>query len=167
MASADAAKAYRAIQKLAGSANDAVAYLKPRLRPIPVLDEKRIARLIADLDNDDFDVREEATKGLGKWEEAVLSFYQKALENAPAPEARRRLEALIDEQARRRSHPPAQRLQILRALEVLERADTPEARQVLETIAKGAPGATVTDEAKASLARSTKRAESDKRDSLP
>jgi WD40 repeat protein len=167
LAGEDAGKAYRAVQKLAGSAKDAVAYLTPRLRPIPALDEKRVLRLIADLDSDDFVVREAATKELGKWEEAALSFYQKALENAPPLEARRRLEALIDEQARRRSHPSVQRLQILRALEVLERAGTPEARRVLETVAKGAPGASLTDEAKASLERSTKRAERDKHDPLP
>ncbi len=164
LAGEDVAQAYRAVQKLAGSAKEAVAYLKPRLQPIPSLDEKRIARLIADLDSDDFAVREEATKELGKWEEAGLGSYQKALENAPAPEARRRLEALIAEQARRRSHPIAQRLQILRALEALERAGTPEARVVLETMANGAPGACLTDDAKASLERSPIGIERDKND---
>jgi len=167
LAGEDAAQAYRAVQRLAGSAKDAVAYLKPRLRPIPALDEKRVVRLIADLDGDDFDGREKATKELGKWEEAGLNSYQKALENAPAPEARRRLEILVADQERRRRYPPAQRLQSLRALEVLERADTPEARRVLETLAAGALGASLTDEAKASLERSLKGAERDKQDPLP
>jgi hypothetical protein len=46
-----------------------------------------------------------------------------------------------------------ERLQALRAVEVLERIGTPEARKVLETLATGAPAARLTREAKASLGR--------------
>ena len=42
---------------------------------------------------------------------------------------------------------------MLRALEVLERIGTPEARQILLSLAKGAPEAALTQEAKASLER--------------
>jgi hypothetical protein len=41
----------------------------------------------------------------------------------------------------------------LRAVEVLERIGSPEAKQVLESLAKGAEGARLTREAKASLER--------------
>jgi len=46
----------------------------------------------------------------------------------------------------------------LRALEVLEQVGTPEARQVLTTLATGAPHARLTREAKAALDRLSKRA---------
>ena len=46
-----------------------------------------------------------------------------------------------------------QRLRLLRALEVLERAGTPAARQVLRSLGQGAEGDEVTRQAKASLAR--------------
>jgi WD40 repeat protein len=49
------------------------------------------------------------------------------------------------------------RLRTLRALEVLERIGTPEARQVLGTLSKGAPGAWLTGQGKASLDRLKKR----------
>jgi hypothetical protein len=45
----------------------------------------------------------------------------------------------------------------LRALEVLEHIATPEAQQVLKTLATGAPEARLTQEAKASLARLARR----------
>jgi hypothetical protein len=41
-------------------------------------------------------------------------------------------------------------------VEVLQRANTPQARQVLEHLASGAPGAQVTVSAQAALARNRK-----------
>ncbi len=41
----------------------------------------------------------------------------------------------------------------MRNIEVLERIGTPEARQLLQTLANGAPGALQTEEAKDSLQR--------------
>ena len=45
---------------------------------------------------------------------------------------------------------------IVRAIEVLEKTNTPEGRQILESLAKGAGGALQTREAQAALARMTK-----------
>jgi hypothetical protein len=46
-----------------------------------------------------------------------------------------------------------EQVQGLRAVEVLQRADTAQARKVLEHLAAGAPGALVTVRAQAALAR--------------
>jgi hypothetical protein len=46
-----------------------------------------------------------------------------------------------------------ERVQALRAVEVLEWIGTPEARKVLEALATGAPAARLTREARASLGR--------------
>jgi hypothetical protein len=45
------------------------------------------------------------------------------------------------------------RLRVLRAVELLEHLDTKESRQLLESYAKGAPGAGLTLEAQAALER--------------
>ena len=50
-----------------------------------------------------------------------------------------------------------ERLREVRALEVLEGLGTPEARKLLEELAKGAADAALTQEAKASLERLNRR----------
>jgi predicted Zn-dependent protease len=53
--------------------------------------------------------------------------------------------------------PSAHSVRTLRALEVLELAGTQQARQVLQELAKGAPEAQLTQEAKAALERLARR----------
>jgi hypothetical protein len=100
-------------------------------------------------------VRDKATVELEKLGEAALHAMQKSLDSQPALETRRRLEQLIEKQLRERGSPSAERLRIGRALEVPEHIGSPDARQVLQTLAMGAPGAYLTREAKAALERLT------------
>jgi len=51
----------------------------------------------------------------------------------------------------------AEHLRVVRAVEVLERAGTPEARQALDALANGAPAALVTREAQAALNNNSTR----------
>jgi WD40 repeat protein len=152
LASRDAAQAYRAIRKLADVPEQAVALLGERLRPAaPGASARVIARMIADLDSDDFEVREKAREGLekeGEWAEPAL---RRALADRPSLEVRRRIERLL---ALLEGGPPSSpRMQMLRAIAVLERLSTPEARRLLEKLARGAAGAVLTREAKEALRR--------------
>ncbi|HTU91212.1 MAG TPA: WD40 repeat domain-containing protein, partial [Gemmataceae bacterium] len=153
LADEDAAASYRAMQALAADPERSIAYLRQRLHPVAAVEEKRLTRLIADLDSDRFDVREKATAELGELGEAALHAMRKTLDGRPALETRRRLEQLIENQVRERWSPSAEWLRIGRALEVLEHIGSPEARQVLQALAEGAPGAMLTREAKAALER--------------
>jgi RNA polymerase sigma factor (sigma-70 family) len=152
----EAARAYQAICRLAGSSTEAVSFLQKCLQPIAIVDEKRLGRLVADLDSDSFAVRQRAMSELEKLGEVATTMCRKALEEKPSAEMRRRLEALLKEQRRDKENPSPDRLRALRAIETLEHMATPEARRVLATLAQGAPEARLTQEAHASLERLTK-----------
>jgi hypothetical protein len=82
--------------------------------------------------------------------ERVEPALRQALKEKPSAEVRRRVGALL---AALKGVPPPNTLRALRAVWVLERVGTPEARQLLGALAKGAPGARQTVEAQAALAR--------------
>ncbi len=58
LAGEDAAQAYRAIRALAAAPQAGVEFLQRHLHPVMPADAKRVARLLADLDGDDFSARE-------------------------------------------------------------------------------------------------------------
>jgi RNA polymerase sigma factor (sigma-70 family) len=153
----DAVQAYQAIRRLAASLDNAVPHLAKRLQPAASADAKHVARLIADLDSDQFAARDQAAKVLEELGESAIGACRKALEGDPSPELRRRLEKLLEKQARQMWSPSSEQLRNLRSLEVLELAGTPEARQVLQKLANGAPEARLTREAKAGLERLERR----------
>ena len=107
--------------------------------------------MIADLDADDFETRQKATDALAALGPAIEATLAKALASNPSAEARRRLHWALE---RGTTHLP---LRELRAIEVLESIRSPEARRLLQTLARGSPGATSAREARAALARLGKR----------
>jgi hypothetical protein len=153
LASTDAVKAYRAAGRLLAAPREAVPFLEGRLRPEPAdpARQKEIARLIADLDADDFAAREKATARLGELGATAEPALRKALEGRPTAEVRARAERLLAKSpaAGLAPLPPAQ----LRALTVLERLGTPEARDVLKALAESPAGGPLASEAKAARGR--------------
>jgi hypothetical protein len=150
LAGADAARAYQAMGTLLAHREEGVRFLGERLRPAPAAPARQVARRLADLDSDDFTVREQATAELARFGDAAGPAIRKALAGRPAPEARRRLEGLL-EVLDRGSSP--ERVRALRAVEVLEQSGLAEARQVLGALAGGAPQAQLTQAAQAALDR--------------
>jgi hypothetical protein len=76
---------------------------------------------------------------------------RRALEGSEDPEVRRRVNALLESIPHFETRP--EHLRALRAVEVLEYFRTPEARQALVELAKGASQSRLTREAKAALGR--------------
>jgi RNA polymerase sigma factor (sigma-70 family) len=157
LASTDAVRAYRAEQVLFGAGGEAVALLKERLRPAAEADAKRVDRLLADLDSDEFAVRETAAKELEGLAEGAEPALRRALAGRPSAEVRRRVEGLLEKLDGTRS---PEQLRAVRALEALEHVGTEEARRLLRQLAKGAPEARLTREARAALGRLDRHAPS-------
>jgi hypothetical protein len=149
-----APKAYEAVWTLAAAPDQALPLLRGRLHPVPSVDGPHLTKLVADLDSDRFAVREDAARTLEKLGELAAPALTGALKAKPSPELRRRCELLL---AKLESPPPPDILRGIRALEVLEQIGTSEALDVLKKLAKGAPEARLTREAKASLERLAQR----------
>jgi WD40 repeat protein len=151
LAGGDAAKAFQGIQRLAGAPGQAIPLLRERLRPAPLPDASKVGRWIADLDGRKFAVRDRATRELEKLGDLAVPALQKVLTTQPPLETRQRVERLLEKLTG--TALSSDQLRLVRAVEVLERLGTPEARRVLETLAGGAPGALPTREARAVLDR--------------
>jgi hypothetical protein len=146
----------RAIVNLVSTADAALRYCKPRLTPTPRFDADRVARLVAQLDDDDFAVRESATEELGKYSESVRPVLREAqrggrLSVEAAGRARRLLERLDG------AEPSPDRLRETRVVQALEWMATAEARAHLTVLARGQPGSPLTEEATQALARLARR----------
>src|SRR5262249_197707 len=96
LASDDATRAYQAIRALAGARGLAVPFLRNRLQPASGVAAGCIARLIADLDNDAFAVREKASAELARLGSPAEPALRKAMEGKVSAEVRSRLRALLD-----------------------------------------------------------------------
>jgi RNA polymerase sigma factor (sigma-70 family) len=150
----DGTQVYRTIWRLAAD-GASVSLLQKHLKPVPAVDAKQLARLLADLDSDDFSVRQKAASDLERLGEAAEPGLRKALDGKPSAEVRRQVTVLLEQLVEKELK--GERLRSLRALEVLELAGTTEARQLLEALAKGEPGARLTREASAALQRLERR----------
>jgi len=155
LASGDSRKAHQAVTALSTAPPQATALLRQHLRPAAAADARRIARLIADLDSSEFAVRQQASNELEKLGNPIVPALEHALTGQPSPEVRNRVKQLLDKLQSAAGQP--EQLRLLRAIEVLEAIGTADAGAVLQTLAKGAPGARLTQEAQAAWQRLGKR----------
>ena len=138
---------------MAAAARQAVPFLAARVRPVPVIAQEQLNRLIADLGSDQFATRDQASRELEELADSVEDDLRQVVPNIASAEVRRRLEVVLKQVEQ--CMPPPRQLHSLRALEVLEHAGTPEARKLLAKLADGAPAARLTREAKEALKRLT------------
>jgi hypothetical protein len=152
LGSEDAGTAFEASKELLAAPEQAVALLSrlPRVAPVSF----DAAKAVADLDNDDFDVRERASQKLAKAGPAAEVFLRAAWAAGPGPEARRRIAPLL----KPLDKIGPERLRSLRGVEILEVLGTSAARKQLERLAAGADGSVEAQDARAALARARKAA---------
>jgi RNA polymerase sigma factor (sigma-70 family) len=149
LGAADAAGPFQALRELLQRPGPSLPLLGGRLKRLLALDEKAVRELVRNLDADDFATRRSSAAELETMVEEAEPLLRQELEKATSAEVRAQLERLL----RLLETPGPERLRETRALEALELIGTPEARRVLEELAKGAPAARRTREAKAALRR--------------
>jgi RNA polymerase sigma factor (sigma-70 family) len=155
LAGEDAHQAQQAVWRLALDPERAVPWLRARVRPAAAVEPGKLAEWVAGLDSATFAERETASRELAALGDEAAPALREALRGKPTPEMRRRAEALLERLRGPVTLPEA--LRSVRAVAVLEDVATPPARQLLEEVAGGAPGARLTRGAKASLERLARR----------
>lgn len=155
LGSRSVSQAYSAYWILVHDPEASIGFLKESLRRAPQPpDAAMIERWIADLDSSKYVVRDKAYNALAELGGLAVPALRDALAGKPSLEMRLRIERLL---ARDRGALPTYMLRPLRALGVLESIGTPDARQVLATVAREAPAGRLKDEAEAALKRVTAR----------
>ena len=150
LAGADAGKAHHALGELVAGAKTSVPFIKARLKPAREPDPGKIEQWVADLSSDKFTVRQTAAKELEKGDVHVVVLLQEALKTNMSLEASIRLKKIVHNIS---EGPGPDTLRTVRAIMTLERIGSTQAQGILETLARGAPRARETEEAKASLER--------------
>jgi RNA polymerase sigma factor (sigma-70 family) len=154
LASEEGGKAYAAARLLRAVPTASVPFLRLRLqRKAEGPAESKLRQLIADLDAEEFPKREAATRELEKLGRTAESALRAALAADPSPEGKSRLTRLLKRLDGEGQQLTPQQQRDVRAVRVLEQAGTPEARDLLEALAKDSPGWWVAQEAKGALKR--------------
>jgi WD40 repeat protein len=151
---ANATAAYVAICELSEAGDRVAVPLGERLEAVKPLGP-RVRQLLANLDSKRFAAREAAFRELKKLGAAAEPEVRQALRGSVSAEVRKRVQSLLDSWGRHPATPEEVRQS--RALVILERVDTRQAREVLTRLAEGAPGAWLTEEARAALRRLQRR----------
>jgi RNA polymerase sigma factor (sigma-70 family) len=143
--------AFQAQGRLLASPAEAVRLIAANVKPVGAADAKRVAALVADLDSAEFATRERAARELGEVGPPAAAALREALKKSESAEVRKRVAELLAKLERPILSPDEVRA--LRAVEVLEWVGGAEAREVLAALAKGDPGARLTQAAAAALRR--------------
>jgi RNA polymerase sigma factor (sigma-70 family) len=152
LAGTDAARAWRAVWRLADSPQAALPLLRRQLKPFPPAPADLTLRLLAELDDKSFRRRQGATKKLKELGPAAIPALLQALQARPSVEQSKRIGKLLAD-LRMPSPLTAKELRELRAVTVLERIASAEARRLLGDLAKGVEAAPLTRTAMAALGR--------------
>jgi hypothetical protein len=152
LADRDANRAYGAVGRLA-DAPGLAAFFAGKLTPIARPEPSSLEKHIANLASDDFAMRQKVEQALAEAADTARPSLQKALRTATDVEQRMRLKRLLN----LLDPPSGDTLRQHRAILALEQRGTPQARQLLQKLAAGAPDARLTREAKAALQRLASR----------
>lgn len=142
-------RVHEAIMRLSQHPGEVVPYLKARFKQLKEADPKQLVRYIKDLDDEDFAVRERATRVLAQWIDAAAPLLRDVVAKSRSPEAVGRARLILADYKPRPEHAWRE----FRAVEVLEKMAVPAARDLLKSLAEDAPTSSRAREAQAALNR--------------
>src|SRR5262249_17386350 len=126
----DVKKSSSATRMLVRARKESVPFLRDKLKAPPAnADDKRIVKWIAELDDEEFDIREQAFRALDKIGETAVKHLQKARDSGSA-EAKKRVEALLKSRGIEDGSITPGQLRLIRVIRILEWSATPEARGI-------------------------------------
>ncbi len=146
---ADPARAHAAFRAVVALGDRGVALLREHLKPAAPLDAKQLARLLDDLEDPRFPIRQKAAADLATLHDRIADALWERLMTTNSAEARRAINVLLKKLDGWVAHPD--RLREVRAVGILERIATPVARKLLEEWSAGDPTALLTREARTAL----------------
>jgi hypothetical protein len=119
-----------AVQRLAADGDETVRRLRERMLPKAAADNLAVDRLIAELDDDAFEAREQATQSLTETSIGIAPRLREALKTSKSAEVRARLQKVLH-------HMNNEELRAVRAITVLVRIDSAASETLLSEIARG------------------------------
>jgi hypothetical protein len=141
------------MQAMQRAGDQGVAFLAEQLRPASPLAAESVARWLDDLDSARFTTLSVAEAALEKLGPAVRPALRDRLEHKPSLEMQRRIESLLQRLDVR--EPTGEELRQLRSVQILAAMDLAESKQLLHTLAAGAPEAQLTEAAQQALCELT------------
>jgi WD40 repeat protein len=150
LADHDARRAYTAYWQLSRKDDETVAYLADALKPVEKPKATLIQRNIDHLDAEDYQARRKAYAALARFGPVVEREINRALKGDLSLAGRRRLKELLRVMDSPTSRSPAV-LRQLRAVRLLQKVASPEAREILRELTKGVKEAPQTRAARQAL----------------
>jgi WD40 repeat protein len=152
LTSDDGSRSQRARWTLVAGGGTTVKMLQRSLRRVELPDAEDISALIAALNSGNFKERDKSSRVLERMELARPAL-EEALKRNPPVEMKRRIELIL---AKQDGLPWDLELRrAMRGVLLLEQIGSPPARQLLQTLANGAAGVMLTQEARSALHRMT------------
>jgi hypothetical protein len=151
LAAREAGESFRTEGRFLSAPADTARYFAERIKPAEALDPRRVRRLLADLDSDEFNVREAASDALGGLDEQAIPYLESTLKSTESEEVRKRVTGILER--RRGAAMPSEQLRQVRAVAVLERIGDGGSKNLLKKWAGGPGGELLTMESATALQR--------------
>jgi WD40 repeat protein len=153
LAQKEAEPAFAAVAQLMGDPKAAVSLVRARLKPATGINDATLDRIVRDLSDPRFKVRQQAALDLDHFGALAVPGIKKRLAKADSLELKRRLTQFLSKYDR---GPTPEEMREVRAVQLLEELATAEALALLGDLARGHPDARRTREAAQALARRQK-----------